>query len=518
MAEVILGVAGLAIGVPGVLDIVQKLGKELKQRIKRYDPDHKKLTDLIIQTNQSQSHEMMHYFVSEGNAIPEDLQSELLALFQALRSIYEELLAVLPPDPTNYKLSEKGKRRIDAAVRKLEDWNERFLKRAIVFVLFGRHVREPDSLKDPSATENEGGLLGVKKIERLRDAVETTLSKSRSPSQQLSIVDPEPDDRNPLAFSSLQLCRPRDPARRPFLAEYRTYSDDASERDIQGQRKIVREVAAVLHEADPKMMGVLHCHGFYWDAAQNRFELRFHFPPGLSRPRTLLDLLCDPDTQKRGAKHPLNHRIRLAKSIVSAVFVLHSADLVHKQIRPDNIVVFDQEVDNTSDSDQRHQQYPYVLGDPFLLGYDAVRKADAASLMLHVEDWKKNIYLSPDRHRLQPGDEFRMEHDIYSLGVVLLEIAFWASFQDRRSPSIGHLVWHDSKSLRSPEQLKQVYLSLASGPVARLMGQRYADVVRACINGLEDKVQERSLEDVDGIIVGTAYITEIIRGLEEIRL
>lgn len=72
--------------------------------------------------------------------------------------------------------------------------------------------------------------------------------------------------------------------------------------------------------------------------------------------------------------------------------------------------------------------------------------------------------------------------------------------------------------MRAPKELKKVYLNLASGAISRSMGQKYSDVVKTCLSGLEHKVEDKSLEDVDGIVVGTTYITEIIMGLEDIRL
>jgi hypothetical protein len=103
--------------------------------------------------------------------------------------------------------------------------------------------------------------------------------------------------------------------------------------------------------------------------------------------------------------------------------------MIHKQIRPDNILIFEKEPDaSLSASERGRRLYPYALGQPFLIGFDAVQKADTGSQMLHVGEWQKSLYLSPERHRLQAGDEFRMQHGLYSLGVVLLEIAFWASF------------------------------------------------------------------------------------------
>ena len=44
------------------------------------------------------------------------------------------------------------------------------------------------------------------------------------------------------------------------------------------------------------------------------------------------------------------------------------------------------------------------------------------------------------------------------------------------------------------------------------MGERYADVVVACLAGLEEE------RDGDGIVVGTAFVTRVIRKLEEISM
>ena len=137
-----------------------------------------------------------------------------------------------------------------------------------------------------------------------------------------------------------------------------------------------------------------------FDSLENRFGLRFPYPEGFCNPRSLLDILCDPINREKGVIHALNQRIDLVKSIVAAVFLLHAADLVHKQIRPDNIIIFErqpmqitgandkepassEEVENTY---PQRQTYPHYLGRPFLVGFDCVRKADARSLMLKVED------------------------------------------------------------------------------------------------------------------------------------
>ncbi|KAK3373663.1 hypothetical protein B0T24DRAFT_679075 [Lasiosphaeria ovina] len=226
------------------------------------------------------------------------------------------------------------------------------------------------------------------------------------------------------------------------------------------------------------------------------------------------------------SRHPLNNRVHLAKRIASGLFILHSADLVHKIVRPDNIVLLDRESRESGE-----ERYPWRLGEPFRVGFNVARRADAASLMLRTEEWRRNIYLSPERQRLQHGDHFRAQHDLYSLGVVLLEISFWSSFQDSRSENLGSRVWKKErvqktepsapeykKVLRTPEELRDQYLLLATRYVPRLMGQKFADVIVSCLNGLKDKAGTSALEDLDGIVVGSAYLTHIIRKLEQISL
>ena len=274
-------------------------------------------------------------------------------------------------------------------------------------------------------------------------------------------------------------------------------------------------------------MGILFCQGFLFDSLENRFELRFPYPEGFCNPRSLLDILCGPINREKGVIHALNQRIDLVKSIVTAVFLLHAADLVHKQIQPDNIIIFQRQPKQLADTiNKEHatpenmentysyrQTYPHCLGRPFLVGSDCVRKADAGSLMLKTEDWKKNIYLSPVM-----SSAYSMQHDMYTLGVVLLEIAWWASFSDRHLDHLGKMVWRDRNTLLAPEELKKMYMSLAVRRVPRLMGQKYANVVAACLGGLEEERQKGELADADGIVVGTAYVTKVIRQLEEISI
>ncbi|KAJ3568321.1 hypothetical protein NPX13_g6460 [Xylaria arbuscula] len=498
MADLALGIAGLAVGVPGIVQVTLSIGDAIRRRLVHYEDDFKNLLDTVIRINKSQSNDMLIYFFSEDQTTPQELRDELIEMFQVLRGIFERLLLMFPEAKVGEKtkitpaLKARGKEMIE----QLEEWNDRFFKRALVFVMFGRK-RLPKSV-DENQEDDEYGVIALRKVERLRDAIHKVLEGTNRSTQSL-INQPNAIDetRTPLAHSSMQLCTRRI-SQETYLVEYRTYSDDAYEHEILNHLDVVREIASILRNADARLMGILHCDGFLWEKRSNRFELCFPFPAGLEKPRTLLDILMNPETRRTGVKHPLNQRFSLAKRIVHAVFVLHAAGFVHKQIRPDNVLIFDHTAPNTSSTEEERKQYPYSLGEPFLIGFDSARKVDATSLMLPEKEWQKSLYLSPERHRLQHGDEFQMHHDIFSLG-------------------LGKRVWRDGgANLRSPGELKSAYLALAKGAVPRLMGQKYADVITACLTGLEGRTGD--IKDEDGIVVGTRYVMAIIKKLEEISI
>jgi len=175
-----------------------------------------------------------------------------------------------------------------------------------------------------------------------------------------------------------------------------------------------------------------------------------------------------------------------------------------------------------AEADQSKHHYPCVVGEPFLVGFDSLRRAVAASNMIKVEEWKKNVYLHPDRHRMTEGDEYTVRHDLYSLGVVLLEVAMWGCFTDERTNGMAKCVWHVAQGARpsplSPDELKAKYLKLAKSQIPRCIGAKYADIVVSCLEGLRDEEAGGLLDDQDGMVVETAYVSQILEKLEDISL
>jgi hypothetical protein len=273
------------------------------------------------------------------------------------------------------------------------------------------------------------------------------------------------------------------------------------ESDLNTAKLHVRDLARRLSNSDPWEFGLLHCRGVVIsvDDKGAHFTLVFDIPPTLSSPRTVRDLLL------HKVPHALNRRFQLAKQLVRSLMFVHTSGFVHKSIRPETIVVF--------------QEKQSILGPSFLIGFERFRPGGAGTLLAGDDSWEKNLYRHPKRQGLQPEEKYVMQHDIYSLGVCLLEIGFWNSFvcPDGDSLQPGPELESIAEALlakKSPVLIKRTLVSMASDRLPGLMGQRYADLALACLTCLDPGDtnlfgKERDLEDEDGIVVGVQYIEKV---------
>ncbi|MCJ1267507.1 hypothetical protein MMC22_007392 [Lobaria immixta] len=134
---------------------------------------------------------------------------------------------------------------------------------------------------------------------------------------------------------------------------------------------------------------------------------------------------------------------------------------------------------------------------------NTIRKEEAATLMIDTIEWQQRLYLPPERLREKSqGTKFTRRHDVYSLGVVLLEIAMWENFADGKGRMGKHLKAATDPSVFLTSQVKQV---------PRLLGSIYGDAVLACLRMLRnednddfeliEKMQANS-NSVNGLLAG----------------
>jgi hypothetical protein len=501
MTEAAVGIAGLILTVPGTIDLCVKYGQFLEQKMESYHhmQEITRLHRFIAELIQGELHSLLCFFHSFHGAQP--LEDQTRTLFEQLRYLLENVISQVSSLDFGVRaklgFSFRRRKSLENACKELEEWHTRFLRRAIVFLLFG----------GPSTTgsisTNHSQVL--RRVQRIRKAILDPIPESKTTKLLLDAFDTSVQLRR-LDSSNVYASDVGSE-----LVEYRTYDASTAAEEIKATQSLIRDLAAGLHESDPSFMGLLHCNGFSAEPAYNRFALRFQYPVGKTKPQTLDCLL-----RSQKVRHSLSDRLVLARKLASAVLYLHSCGFVHKNLRPENVLVFD----TIAVQGAEKKSFPDVIGEPFLVGFDGVRKSAAASNMIRVEEWEKNIYLHPDRHRMSQGDEFTMRHDIYSLGVVLLEIALWDTFTNAEKGA-GRYLWEKrdgSQVLRTPQGLKARYLEIARSHAHRVFGDKYRDVVISCLEGLEDEEKGGILDDQDGIVVGSAYMSQIMTKLEGISL
>jgi len=291
------------------------------------------------------------------------------------------------------------------------------------------------------------------------------------------------------------------------ILETKVVAPDVTKEGIVKMQQDIMDLARVLSAEDMPTRGILTCRGYRdldagIDGSPGRqFALEFQVPPQLGNPTTLRAMLVDKDFEGK-TLHPLNERLRLAKQLARAVLHVHSKKHVHKNIRPDTILLFEEAPSaSPSRSGTPHpgneKGFPASLGTAFLIGFQRVRKDEADTTPIQDTDWSENIYRHPSRQGAgHAEDKFSMLHDIYSLGVCLLEIAMWRSFVgwDANGLKINNTkgcnlmepaVAGMDRRLMAPGAIQTRLIKDAKRRVPIVLGERYSRVVVRCLECVE---------------------------------
>ncbi|EJD37869.1 hypothetical protein AURDEDRAFT_173011 [Auricularia subglabra TFB-10046 SS5] len=395
-----------------------------------------------------------------------------------------------------------GKSSLQKSLAAVDKQHDLFLRCLHYSVLFGTAA-----LQSRATASAAGGTRALARISSFREAVAGSQVDARF------LLPPEtlPDSAALIRLHSHSDIRiVALSGGRPALVEYRDYQPD----DPASLRRL-RDVASILSAASPDM-SILPCLGFKPLPATKRCALVFPVP-GTGKPRTLRDLLLAPENEK-GVRHPLNDRIRLAVHLATAVLYVHTARFVHKAICPENIVVLDHP--ELADS---KACFPWTLGSAYLAGFDFARHEDAASKRAGDNIWWRNLYRHPLRQSSHPETDFSMLHDIYSLGVVLLEIALWESFVlvgpdgSRTLGRQGRSFAKKGGKMKSPADIRVALLKKAREYVPLVLGAKYCEVVVMCLDCFDGGLgPTEELLDGDGVLLGVVFIQRVLAVLEEI--
>ncbi|KAL1606242.1 hypothetical protein SLS60_003644 [Paraconiothyrium brasiliense] len=267
----------------------------------------------------------------------------------------------------------------------------------------------------------------------------------------------------------------------PVLVEFATYDSTYRSTGVPTPTDRLETLLSILGKlsTDQSFHGTLTCLGYFEDPSQPRFGLVFELPSfvysGASdllkpveelRPVTLLSVLQTGSKSlhnSNSATPPLEDRFRLAFTLSLTFNKIHGDDFVHKDVNSSNILVFRKNKRQSTNS----RALQYALRSPIICSFDLFSEYDIepASTMPPL-----NIYRHPEDPKFtgEKDKTYGPQFDLYSLGLILLEVGLWQPLAD---------LWKPKYTLTDFKQrVEDVYIRR----LASKCGTAYMQVVRDC--------------------------------------
>ncbi|KAI1412810.1 prion-inhibition and propagation-domain-containing protein [Hypoxylon sp. FL1857] len=186
-------------------------------------------------------------------------------------------------------------------------------------------------------------------------------------------------------------------------------------------------------------------------------------------------------------KPPITARVSLCSAVADCLFSFHAVDWLHKGLRSDNVLFL-----STGMAEQS-------LTAPFITGYDLSRPSDVPEMTEKPPfDPQSDIYRHPHAQFGEAKNYYRKSYDMYSLGVVLIEIALWKpietilGFENLRTVKRKDLRGIRQRLLGlggdNGEEMNSASTPVGSeilAKVARKCGDSYRDIIEICLNANE---------------------------------
>ncbi|KAM0276137.1 hypothetical protein ACHAQH_007063 [Verticillium albo-atrum] len=297
----------------------------------------------------------------------------------------------------------------------------------------------------------------------------------------------------------------------PVLVEWIEYDrENPDERFLHLRR--LDDLARMLRSASARHPD-LHtpdCVGYVDDGPANpRYGLVYKLP--ISEPS--VDAAAEGTTPQHTSLHALiagplktpdlTARIDLARTLAVALWSLHSLDWLHKSLCSANILFLPPPAaaaptsqKEASPARKEASPSPQVpsIENPHLVGFDASRPDLDPEMSVNPRNPSiVNLYRDPRASSSRCGaglrQPYRKSHDVYSLGLVLLEIGWWKVLGTYYKPHYSAERWRD-----------KVVLPVLVPGLASKTGRMYRDVVERCLTVDEDMSSSEAGEVMEWVV------------------
>jgi hypothetical protein len=269
-------------------------------------------------------------------------------------------------------------------------------------------------------------------------------------------------------------------------------------------RSCVQKLAALLKQKNRIVhYRVPHCLGYFIDESEDRgiyFGLVFKKPstvPFNSSPTTLRQLI------EASYIPSLADRINLMYLLAETVQRLHAVNWLHKELRSVNILFFQKRRDDGT-SVELDFDNPYISG----FGYSRPVMREDMTVRPTYDAWA-NIYRHPTvqsngncEDATSTHDSYKKSFDLYSLGILFLEIAHWKTIDQILDIDLNEATpkqtWRVRKRLltHEPQHLRLV---------KSYSGNTVEEVVRSCLVGPEAFGLKKGCDERRGVVAAALH-------------
>ena len=306
-----------------------------------------------------------------------------------------------------------------------------------------------------------------------------TISPSAPPS-------PRPDGRKSprldLGSSEMKRCAAQHEHEGDVLIEWVEYEKDDVEERLTHLRRM-DDLARMMHSASSSHPDLhsIDCLGYTDDAANSRYGLVYRSPA--STFSTLHALISSLDLKTPD----LDDRLRLARVLAVATWSLHSLDWLHKSLCASNVLFFPSFTTTSATATTASAALVPDTSRPYLSGFDASRPDRDVALSLAPRNPSiADLHRHPSSLR---GLPYSKAFDIYSLGLVLLEIGLWKVMQTYHKGHYSADRWRD-----------KVVLAVLVPGLGSKMGRKYKDVVEMCLSVGEDLTSQEANQLMEAVV------------------
>ena len=253
-----------------------------------------------------------------------------------------------------------------------------------------------------------------------------------------------------------------------ILIEYLNYGEAWNSREHELLERV--NAIASLRSKDvfiESIFPILQCRGYYHEPARTRFGIVYQLPTEAQNTAPMSLLTAFEKSKSRSLQPSLTQRFKLASTLVSHVLSFHRGGWLHRSISAFNVICFPDAFPSIAASLTR----PYFIGfnHSRVNGDDKFSSSSGLEMEYQHPSYRRNTQAYADDER-NVIVRFRQEFDYYSVGIVLMEIAFWRSLESMTEKIPG-----------SPEEmlpkLREKYLPL----VEIYTGEIYGAAVQYCL-------------------------------------